>query len=185
MPSGKPTHLKKLDVVQKAAERIGNFTVESLGCRREAAAIAFTLKLLNGDGRGVLKDYVPTLITEFSNKDFVPGPRHEIRRLQLADRSKNGSLDIFRDSYLGSIHKIWAKLPVELIERGLEKGWRKITTQCKDCITGRVRNKKKKGSKPKKIKVMIGAEDGFKIDGFGESRKCEFDDSNNMIKSSI
>ena len=32
---------------------------------------------------------------------------------------------------------------------------------------------------------MIGAEDGFKIDGFRESRKCEFDDSNNMIKSSI
>ena len=123
-------HLKKLDVVQKAAERIGNFTVESLGCRREAAAIAFTLKLLNGDGRGVLKDYVPTLITEFSNKDFVPGPRHEIRKLQLADRSKNGSLDIFRDSYLGSIHKIWAKLPVELIERGLKEWWRKTTTQC-------------------------------------------------------
>jgi len=83
----KATHLKKLDVVQKVAERIGNFIVESLGCRREAAAIAFTLKLLNGDGRGVLKDYVPTLITEFSNKDFVLGPRHEIRRLQLVDRS--------------------------------------------------------------------------------------------------
>ena len=55
-------------------------------------------------------------------------------------------------------------------------------------VPGRVRNKKKKGSKPKRIKVVIDAidaEDGFKIDGLGESRKCEFDDSNNMIKSSI
>ena len=38
------THLKKLDVVQKAAERIKNFTVESLCCRREVVAIAFTFK---------------------------------------------------------------------------------------------------------------------------------------------
>ena len=102
----KATHLKKLDAVPKAAEKIGNFTVESLGCRREAAAITFTSKLLNGDGRCVLKGHIHTLITEFANKDFFPGPRHEIRKLQLADRSKNGSLDIFRDSLLGSIHKI-------------------------------------------------------------------------------
>ena len=44
---------------------------------------------------------------------------------------------------------------------------------------------KKKGSKPTRIKVVIDAEDGFKINGFGESRKCEFDDSNKLNKNSI
>ena len=106
----------------------------------------------------------------------------EAARLQLADRSKNGSLDIFQDSYLGSIHKTWAKLPIELLDIGQKKGWRKISMQCKDCTTGRVRIKKKNGSKPKRIKVVIDTEDGFKINGFGKSRKCEFDDSNNLIK---
>ena len=47
------SHLDKLDGIQRTAERIGRFTVESLQCRREAAAVTFTLKLLDGCGRGV------------------------------------------------------------------------------------------------------------------------------------
>ena len=46
-----------------------------------------------------------------------------------------------------------AKIPVdlELIGRGLKKGCRKITIKCKDCIIGRVRNKRRENrSKPKK-----------------------------------
>ena len=39
-------HLAKLDAVQKAAERIGNFKVESLRSRREAVAVAFTLMIV-------------------------------------------------------------------------------------------------------------------------------------------
>ena len=50
----------------------------------------------------------------------------------------------------GNIHKIWDKLPVGRIERGLKKGWRKITTQCKGCITGIIRNKKKERKKQEK-----------------------------------
>ena len=48
--------LEKLDAVQRAAKKIGGFEVESLQSRREAAAICFTLKLMGGNGRGVLKD---------------------------------------------------------------------------------------------------------------------------------
>jgi hypothetical protein len=56
------THLHKLDAVQRTAERIGRFQVESLQSRREAAAISLTFKLLDGRGRGVLKNFVPTII---------------------------------------------------------------------------------------------------------------------------
>ena len=44
------------------------------------------------------------------------------------------------------------------------------------------KQEKNNGSKPKRIKVVVDAKDGFKINGFGKSRKCEFDDSNNLIK---
>ena len=46
------THLEKLDRLQRSAERIGNFKVESLVARREAVAIRLALKLMDGQGRG-------------------------------------------------------------------------------------------------------------------------------------
>ena len=55
------THLKKLDSIHEKAQRIGNFTLGPLKSRREAAAISFTLKLLDGKGRGVLDAYAPVL----------------------------------------------------------------------------------------------------------------------------
>ena len=56
------THLEKLDTVQRAAERLGGFKVESLKCRREAAALALALKLLDGKSRLGLNKYAPVLI---------------------------------------------------------------------------------------------------------------------------
>ena len=41
---------------------------------------------------------------------------------------------------------------------------------------------KENGSKPKRIKVVVDAKDGSKIDGFRRSRKCEFDDSDKINK---
>ena len=44
----KEVHLMKLqlDAIQKTAQKIGNFKVDSLQSRREAIAVAFILKLL-------------------------------------------------------------------------------------------------------------------------------------------
>ena len=56
-----PSHLVKLDRIQASAEKIGGFTVETLGSRREAAAVAFALKLLAGKAKGVLKKFIPAL----------------------------------------------------------------------------------------------------------------------------
>ena len=44
-------HLEKLVRAQRAMERIGGFKAEHLAARREAALIALTLKLLDGDCR--------------------------------------------------------------------------------------------------------------------------------------
>jgi len=49
------SHLDKLDKVQRSAEKIGNFTVEPLQARKDAAAMSFALKLLDGGARGELK----------------------------------------------------------------------------------------------------------------------------------
>ena len=55
----------------------------------------------------------------------------------MADRTKTDSLDIFKRSYLGSIHKIWSRLPLSLLMKGEKYGWRKITKKCKEFITGK------------------------------------------------
>ena len=36
------------------------------------------------------------------------------------------SLDSFKRSYLGSMHKIWAKLPQTLISEGQSSSWKKV-----------------------------------------------------------
>ena len=55
------SHLSKLDRIQASVERIGGFKVESLECRREAAAMSIALKLLDGRGRGELNNFTPKL----------------------------------------------------------------------------------------------------------------------------
>jgi hypothetical protein len=55
----KPTHLEKLDRVQRTMERIGGFKAESLAARKEAALIALTLKQLDGGCREGLCNYAP------------------------------------------------------------------------------------------------------------------------------
>ena len=59
------SHLDKLDQVQNviAAKKLGNFKVESLQSRREAAAMSMGLKLLDGKGRGQLRLHARILVT--------------------------------------------------------------------------------------------------------------------------
>ena len=53
--------------------------------RREATAIAFTLKLLDGKGRGVLKEYVP----QFMAKQHDHYTQHSSSGMQLVPRSRH------------------------------------------------------------------------------------------------
>jgi hypothetical protein len=100
----KDVHLLTLDAVQKTAEKVCNLKVESLKSRREATAVAFTLKLLDGDVRGVLKKHIPQIVTRKSNKDY--DNRSGIKHLQIVDRTNYDSLDLFKAGHLGQIHKI-------------------------------------------------------------------------------
>ena len=72
--------------------------------------------------------------------------------LQIKDRSRHKSLISFDRSYLGCIHKIWKKLPNELVQKGANVGWLKIKKSCTISITKGL--KIKKGSK-KAIKTPI------------------------------
>ena len=69
----------------------------------------------------------------------------------MADKTETNSLDIYKRSYLGSIHKIWSRLPVGLLTKGEKHGWQKITGKCKEFITGKVKPPKVKPPKVKKI----------------------------------
>ena len=108
-------------------------TLGPLKSRREAAAISFTLKLLDGKGRGVLDAYAPVFVdnTKLHNYSTQNAPKG----LQIKDRSRHKSLISFDRSYLGCIRKIWKKLPNELVQKGAKDGWLKIKKSCTISIT--------------------------------------------------
>ena len=56
-----PSHLSKLDMVQQSAQRLGNFEIESLESRRNAAALSFSLKMMAGKCKGILNSFTPQL----------------------------------------------------------------------------------------------------------------------------
>jgi len=130
------TNLAKLDRVQKSAERIGGFTIESLSSRREAAAVSLALDLLDGEGYGELQQHKSQLIEplRLSKKRtrYVASAG-----LQLKSKARTNSLDQYKRSYLGSIHKIWSKLPQTLISEGQVSGWCKIKKRAKQFLTGK------------------------------------------------
>ena len=66
------SHLDKLDRIQHRAEMIGSFTVEPLQARRDAAAVSFALKLLDGNARGELKKFIPRLIEPMRTQEIHP-----------------------------------------------------------------------------------------------------------------
>ena len=72
-------------------------------------------------------------------------------------RKRCTTLDVFRDSAAGALPAIWARLPQTLVLRGEDKGWRKITKQCKDFLIGRkpkIRNYKNTQGKKQKVIVI-------------------------------
>ena len=143
----KQTHFTKFDQIQTTAAKIGRFEVESLSLRREAAAIALTCKLLDGKGRGVLKTLTPSLVQAAPIHRHNTSTTQKATGLQLVSLHKTNSLDLFRDSYLGSFHKIWTKLPQSLIMTGQKHGWVKITRRAKGFLTGKWETEAKKEKK--------------------------------------
>ena len=126
------THMEKLDAVQATAMKIGCFKVESLGSRREAAAAAFACKLLDGGGRGVLKEYVPELLQVPVSK-----VKSSLSGIQITNKVNVDSLkNLFDRSFTASLHGIWAKLPDELKVVGQARGWKSVRKLIKLILVG-------------------------------------------------
>ena len=127
-------HLNKLDRIQAAAEKIGGFKIETLGSRREAAAVAFSLKLMDGRAKGPLKNFIP-IVEEVMPQDTVSA---SVRSKQYGwlmpdwtNRVKGfKSLDMYKRSFWGVLPQIWSTLPQGLVREGIEKGWSRIKSRC-------------------------------------------------------
>ena len=115
--SAAESHLKKLDRVQRSVSSSCGFETESLGSRREAAAMSMLCKMLDGKARGDLDLFTPqfgeplTLSKKRARGDFQEG-------IQLKSLVRASSLDSFKRSFLGRAPAIWKKLPVELRDLG-------------------------------------------------------------------
>ena len=132
------THLDKLDMIQLSAQKIGDFSVESLQSRREVATLSLALKLLDGNGRGDLQSFVPTLIEPTKTCKRIT--RHTLSGTQLASNVIAMSLDVYKRSFQGVLPKIWERIPSNIIARGKLKGWLKIKTACTNFLTGKSNN---------------------------------------------
>ena len=113
-------HLDKLDRVQESAMKLGEFEVESLESRREAATMSLAFDLLDGKGYGELDMYKAKLYEPIR---LSRNPTLKEAGTQIVSNTKTDSLDQFKRSYLGSIHQTWRKMPQLLISEGQEKSW--------------------------------------------------------------
>ena len=114
------THLRKLDSVQQAAERMCQVTFPLLSSRRKASAIGLLCKLLDGQCRGPLQNFCP-LLTSVTHTYHLRHVTDDPLSLQVL--TQFNSLDIFIRSFLGAIPLIWASLPLTLRQRGAAEGW--------------------------------------------------------------
>jgi len=131
--SAAPTHIAKLDKIQTAAEKAGEFKVETLSSRREAALIGLIFKLLDGDGRGGLNEFVPELHTTKTRNNKSDDHDLQIkRRLDFRETTK-----AYDRSIEGQAATVWSKVPQEILKVGEANGWQKITKQCQRFLTGK------------------------------------------------
>ena len=121
-----PSHLAKLDRVQAAAERIGGFKVESLVVRREAAVLALNFKLLDGKGRGILQNQMPTLMNNHTHSKCTR-LASDSTGIQIKNIVTHSSLDSFKRCSIGVLPDIWKKIPQDLLKRGQSHGWTQIS----------------------------------------------------------
>jgi acetyl/propionyl-CoA carboxylase alpha subunit len=129
------SHLSSLDRIQHTAERMCGFTAEPLQARRDAAAMSFALKLLDGKTRGELKHFVPKLIEPL--RLCKKRTRHTLEGTQVASKVRSNSLDVYKRGFVCALPEIWSRIPIEIINKGAAKGWLKIKNACSDFLTGK------------------------------------------------
>ena len=89
--------------------------MESLGSRRDASLIGFILKLLDGDGRGMLNDFIPTLQSSSDNLNSTKYSSKGTTQVKCRFDRSTASKQYDR-SIEGRIYEVWAKIPLELLQ---------------------------------------------------------------------
>jgi hypothetical protein len=171
----------KLDRVQAAAERMGKFKVESLDSRREASLIGFTFKLLDGAGRGLLQDFIPTLEMPVASKTKQLKKVRVKPRLDSRDTSKQ-----YDRSIEGHFPKVWSTLPPDLLQNSETDNWQSLTKNCQRFLTGKVLDNKHNTSKHKQNMVIASTDmmsDGNKVLNNELNVKIDFNALGEELKS--
>ena len=162
--SAAPTHLAKLDRVQRTAEKICNCNFESLESRREAAVFSLICKLLDEECVAPLQKFKPVLITTTpeavadrpklrSREGLAQGLRLECKQDKLRDFSLNN----YKWSWQGQSARVFAKVPEDLLQRGAAGEWSGVRASGKRELNGsaekdRVKKSKQTESMQKRLK---------------------------------
>ena len=86
----------------------------------------------------VYQDHVSMLVLIEPLKLVKKRTRQNVKAgTQLKPKSKTSSLNSFKSSYLGSIHKTWSRLPQSLVREGLSTNWSRIEPRAKKFFTGK------------------------------------------------
>ncbi len=126
------SHLKKLDRIQDSAVPLlrnpnPSLIPPSLESRREQAAIAFTCKLLDGQGRGVVRSLKPALIDA-----TLAGPRRSARLAPTHSQHLHqlkpvclppNALATFKRCYRARIPGIWNNLKHPALQQQHVEGY--------------------------------------------------------------
>jgi len=145
-----PTHLAKLDRVQRAAERMCGCTFESLAGRREAAVFSLICKLLDKECVEPLQAFCPKfadkVVSEGGPKTRQQTTAEGDNSLKLGtktDQLRSFSLQTYKHSWQGQAAQIFDKVPDELKAKGAQSTWSKVKTAGKASLNGSAERKKK------------------------------------------
>ena len=158
-----PTHLAKLDRVQRAAERICDCTFDSLAGRREAAVFSLVCKLLDEECVQPLQNFAPKLAIKEAIED---GPKtrqrtvaeddNSLRLENKADQLRSFSIHTYKYSWQGQAPQILDKVPSDLKTKGAEGSWSKVKSAGKEILNGSAERKKTSANlKAKKAKKKL------------------------------
>ena len=163
-----PTNLEPLDVVQRRAEKLSGKKFVSLSLRREADCFGFLCKLLSGRCLESVQEVFRDLKLEVDSRTgmcytedlkdnpmLVPvndtrRPMSKIQVTNLTDTLRKSSLKTFRRSFIARVHDIFDRLPDQLKQNGLERGWMSIMEDGQNYIRNNYSTPDKKNRKVKR-----------------------------------
>ena len=126
-----PTHLAKLDRVQRAAEKLCGCSFQTLTDRREAAVFSLVCKLLDGECVEPSQKFAPEFKADYevevktrlqhkteSNKSEELKPKQ--------NQHRNFSLNNYKWGWQGQAASIFNRIPADVKARGTKGSWLKI-----------------------------------------------------------